>query len=109
MYAITTTGYRAISPDAALAPDEQRIDVLPQSLLDRIATDRRRQERDELLRATDWTQMADAPLTVAQKAAMAVYRQQLRDLPAKPGFPEVAWPLPPTLDGAAGGVGPVEI
>lgn len=92
MYAITTTGYRAIAADTPLAQDDQRVEVLPQSLLDGIAAGRKRMERDELLRSTDWTLMADAPLSGAQKAAWGVYRQALRDLPALPGFPDVPWP-----------------
>lgn len=53
-----------------------------------------RAERDELLRASDWTQLADAPVNSLK---WAVYRQDLRDLPLQPGFPaSVIWPVPPT-------------
>ena len=38
--------------------------------------------RDEALRASDWTQMADSPLSTADKTAWANYRTYLRDLPA---------------------------
>lgn len=53
-----------------------------------------RTERDRLLAASDWTQVADAPV---DSAAWAKYRQALRDLPAKIKDPtgEVAWPEPP--------------
>lgn len=48
--------------------------------------------------------MADSPLTAQEKVAYQAYRQALRDLPSLPGFPNVAWPLPPALtDGAASG------
>lgn len=104
MYAITTTGYRAIAADTPLAQDEQRVEIVPQSLLDGIASGRKRMERDELLRSTDWTQMADAPLTAAQKTAMGMYRQALRDLPSLPGFPDITWPTLPQLNGAAGDI-----
>lgn len=40
-----------------------------------------RAERDQLLAASDWTQLPDAPLTQAEKQAWAAYRQTLRDLP----------------------------
>ena len=40
-----------------------------------------RNQRDQLLAQSDWTQMADSPLSAEQKAAWAAYRQQLRDLP----------------------------
>jgi len=41
-----------------------------------------RRRRDNLLSASDWTQMPDSPLTAEQKTAWATYRQQLRDLPS---------------------------
>lgn len=48
--------------------------------------------------------MADAPITALEKVAYQAYRQALRDLPSLPGFPNVAWPVPPALsDGAASG------
>jgi len=55
-----------------------------------------RQERAKRLSATDWTQLADTPLTAAQKAAFAAYRQALRDVPTQAGFPaNVVWPVSP--------------
>lgn len=41
--------------------------------------------RDELLRATDWTQLPDAP--TATRDRFLVYRQALRDVSTQPGFP----------------------
>lgn len=41
-----------------------------------------RNQRDQLLAQSDWTQMADCPLTAVQKEAWAIYRQALRDLPS---------------------------
>jgi hypothetical protein len=55
-----------------------------------------RAQRDALLKASDWTQMADAPLTDQERAAWRAYRQELRDLPSKtrdPRNPE--WPTAP--------------
>ena len=52
-----------------------------------------REKRNTMLAESDWTQVADAPV---DQAAWAVYRQQLRDLPDQPGFPQdVAWPTKP--------------
>ncbi len=52
-----------------------------------------RSTRDEKLKATDWTQVADAPV---DKAVWATYRQALRDVPAQAGFPyDIAWPVEP--------------
>jgi hypothetical protein len=56
-------------------------------------TTRTRERRDALLAASDWTQVADVPV---DKAAWAIYRQALRDLPAQKDFPlSVVWPEPP--------------
>ena len=55
--------------------------------------ERVRTERDRLLTASDWTQIADAPV---DQAAWAAYRQALRDIPQQAGFPrDVAWPQKP--------------
>ena len=52
-----------------------------------------RLKRDELLTASDWTQVSDAPVN---QAAWATYRQALRDIPQQQGFPcEIAWPAKP--------------
>jgi len=52
--------------------------------------------RDALMLCTDWTQMADAPLTPELRAAWTSYRQSLRDLPdnyVAPG--PIPWPKEP--------------
>ena len=52
-----------------------------------------RQQRNALLAASDWTQVADAPV---DQAAWAVYRQALRDITDGEGFPEnIIWPTEP--------------
>jgi hypothetical protein len=52
-----------------------------------------RAQRNALLAASDWTQLADAP---ADDLAWAVYRQELRDVPDQPGFPSIiVWPVQP--------------
>jgi len=53
-----------------------------------------RLSRRRLLSNSDWTQVPDAPV---DSAAWAVYRQQLRDLPANTTDPRnVVWPEPPS-------------
>ena len=42
---------------------------------------RMRQWRDILLIESDWTQIADSPLTDSKKQEWATYRQALRDFP----------------------------
>jgi hypothetical protein len=52
-----------------------------------------RMVRDNLLKASDWTQLADAPV---DRAAWAAYRQALRDLPESADDPrDIIWPKPP--------------
>ena len=41
-----------------------------------------RRSRNFLLTESDWTQVADTPLTDSKKAEWKTYRQALRDLPA---------------------------
>jgi hypothetical protein len=49
--------------------------------------------RDRLLAASDWTQVADAPV---DSAAWAAYRQELRDIPQDFASPDaVVWPSAP--------------
>jgi hypothetical protein len=49
-----------------------------------------RETRNQKLKDTDWTQVADAPV---DKAAWAAHRQALRDISTQPGFPwDVEWP-----------------
>lgn len=40
----------------------------------------RRRRRDQLLAASDWTQLPDSPLSSSDRTAWGEYRQQLRDL-----------------------------
>ena len=52
-----------------------------------------RLKRNDLLMASDWTQMPDAPV---DQAAWASYRQELRDLPNNTEDPRnPVWPTPP--------------
>jgi hypothetical protein len=52
-----------------------------------------RDTRNQKLKDSDWTQVADAPV---DKAAWAAHRQALRDITAQQGFPwTVTWPEAP--------------
>jgi len=52
-----------------------------------------RTSRDDKLKDSDWTQIADS---TADKAAWATYRQALRDITAQAGFPwTITWPDAP--------------
>lgn len=65
-----------------------------QTKLDDEAGERVRSERDRLLAETDWTGLSDVTMT----AAMATYRQALRDITAHADFPylnDEDWPQKP--------------
>jgi hypothetical protein len=52
-----------------------------------------RARRNAELAASDWTQLADAPV---DNLAWAIYRQALRDISEQPGFPStIVWPAAP--------------
>ena len=57
--------------------------------------------RDFLLDETDWSQIADCPLSVADKALYTTYRQKLRDISSDPNFNsnalEVKFPISPNF------------
>jgi len=58
-----------------------------------------RVERDRLLAACDWTQLADSVLDEAALVLWQSYRQALRDVPQQAGFPDtVAWPAQPEAE-----------
>jgi hypothetical protein len=52
-----------------------------------------RSQRNQLLTASDWTQVLDAPIN---RTAWATYRQALRDITSQEDFPNnVVWPKNP--------------
>ena len=55
-----------------------------------------REQRNNLLKDTDWTQLPDVPK--ATRDAYKTYRQSLRDISKQAGFPhEISWPETPTV------------
>lgn len=57
------------------------------------ATEAVKKQRNDLLKSSDWTQVADAPVN---RDAWATYRQELRNIPTQDGFPfNLTWPTPP--------------
>lgn len=68
-----------------LAADAEKAKLIAESSI--------REQRNQLLKDSDWTQVADAPV---DKTAWATYRQALRDVTAQEGFPfNVVFPTPP--------------
>jgi Phage tail assembly chaperone protein len=62
------------------------------------AIDNVRTYRNQLLADSDWTQIADSPLTDTQRAQWRVYRQALRDYPSLVNvalWSAPDWPTPP--------------
>ena len=54
--------------------------------------------RDDMLYASDWTQLPDSPLSADVVAAYKIYRQKLRDVTAQPGYPTaVVYPQEPAV------------
>jgi hypothetical protein len=52
-----------------------------------------RDERNQKLQASDWTQMPD--VTIPNKTEWATYRQALRDVTNQPDPFSIVWPTPP--------------
>lgn len=78
----------AVAPSQQEEPSEEE---LAAQLAEQV-----REQRNELLEATDWTQLADSPLDGADMESVVLYRQALRDVPQQAGFPhEVVWPEMP--------------
>ena len=70
-------------------PAENPIDERPQQLRD---------TRNELLQATDWSQLADAQLSSDQQKKYQAYRQALRDLSTHSKWPDLNESDWPTLE-----------
>jgi hypothetical protein len=70
------------------SPFDENADIPDEWVLERL-----RVRRNALLAASDWTQVADAPV---DQTAWAEYRQALRDLPKSAKDPrKVKWPERP--------------
>jgi len=77
-------------------PSQADLDAAWPAVRDDLAWGQVRAERDRLLAASDWTQVADAPLTADEREAWADYRQALRDVPQDFDSPDdVVWPETP--------------
>ena len=56
-----------------------------------------RNQRNQLLAESDWTVLADSPLTTAKKTEWKTYRTALRNITAAEGFPHtMEWPTEPS-------------
>ena len=75
-------------------PANEKEDLDVDDIQSQLKADALRAERNSELFATDWTQLSDVSDTIKNK--YKTYRQQLRDLPATNGFPDVDMPTKPS-------------
>lgn len=76
-----------------LADREHLFEIVPDRS-ESILKDEIAKKRNELLLASDWTQLSDAPLPT--KSAWTAYRQALRDITLQPDYPQtIVWPIKP--------------
>jgi len=96
LWGLTNNDLRTLTWDESNAdskPDAATLDEAWPAVRDARKWAAVRDERDRLLTASDWTQVADAPV---DPAAWAAYRQQLRDIPQTFDDPDaVVWPEAP--------------
>lgn len=64
-------------------------------------------QRTELLASSDFTQVADAPVTDEKRAEWSAYRQALRDITSQADPFNIAWPVSP--DGRVTQIGVVRV
>jgi hypothetical protein len=89
LYADDLGNYYQIPPEGS---DVQDSPPLSQAI------DNVRSYRNQLLADSDWTQIADSPLSDTQRAQWRVYRQALRDYPSLVNvalWSAPDWPTPP--------------
>lgn len=80
-------------PDGCTAIPESELPAGWQHATEQHSMEDVRRERNNRLAASDWTQVADAPV---DQSAWAAYRQSLRDLPANySGEGPIPWPAKP--------------
>ena len=96
LWGLTNNDLRTLSWDEGNADPKPTVEVLDAAwpaVRDARAWAQVRAERDRLLAACDWTQVADAPV---DQQAWADYRQTLRDIPQDFATPDdVVWPETP--------------
>jgi len=97
---ITMEQHRALLAGQAagqeVVADEDGTPMLRAPVATPLMADAAREIRDRMLASSDWTQIADSPLSPEVRATWAIYRQALRDVPEQSGFPTaINWPSAP--------------
>lgn len=92
-----TDGYREVRSEDLAWSIEKIPEPTPEEKLAQ-AEEGVRAKRDSLIRETDFLLMADYPISEEDRKQVEEYRQKLRDIPAKEGFPyDVAFPDKPEI------------
>ena len=92
----TLTYQDTVDPDAKVVNRTWSAVSYSQDRIDAEWT-RLRNIRNTRLKSCDFTQLADAPLTVQEKSDWTAYRQALRDLPQNTANPfDATYPTPPS-------------
>lgn len=87
--------YEAVTVDTEIQEYVVRVREDSDSIKNNHALIPVRRERDEGLRRTDWTQLAD--IDSETRASWTTFRQALRDIPQNyPNGQNVVWPDPPS-------------
>ena len=95
-YKMTSYGRVYFTEEEELARDAEE-QAWADGANDRLAAEHRA-TRNELLAASDWTQMPDSPLADEAKTSWATYRTALRNLPTHENWPSLEdadWPTQP--------------
>lgn len=90
--------YLNCPPGATHIINNEPVTVLPPLLPEPTAGElmaKIRSARNRRLTGSDWTQVADSPLSPENKLAWAVYRQALRDFPETCDPAAPVWPTAP--------------
>ncbi|WP_313415931.1 phage tail assembly chaperone [Stenotrophomonas sp.] len=95
MYAVSETGYRAVTEEMDLLPGESVLSKVPETVLSAIATKQAKEEVTMRLRRCDWTQATDNDLSEEKRIEWRIYRSNLRDLLGLAILIEIAWPTEP--------------
>jgi hypothetical protein len=75
-----------------IGKDRVWVDVNARQLTENVV----KEKRNQLLFASDWTQIPNNPLTAQQQTNWATYRQELRDITIQSGYPfNITWPTEP--------------
>lgn len=96
MYAYTSDSFRYVGNSGTPMPGEQLGEDVPPEVLKAIAKKEAIWRRDSILRASAWTQM-DSGLPADKVQEWLEYRSLLLALTDDPDFPDVEWPMEPSI------------